>query len=65
MPWTNVSKPSVTGWTSQNPVGKSQYDQADIAYDSAATFYDGGDPNAWTNVSKPSVTGWTNVLKPS
>lgn len=62
--WTNVAKPTSSVWTSINPMGKEQYDQASLTYDDASTYYDGIVPFQWTNVSKPSVTGWINIQKP-
>lgn len=63
MSWNNVSKPIGPTYTNLNPIGKQQYDQADIEYDSADTFYDGLDPNQWTDISKPN-TSWTKINKP-
>lgn len=65
MAWTPVGKPSIVVWSNTNPMGKEQYDQSDIAYDSSTTYYDGTIPNQWTEVAKPSVIGWTNVPKPT
>lgn len=63
--WTNISKPSSSNYTNVNTVGKEQYDQADITYDSATTFYDGVNQTAWTDVNKPSTSSWTNINKPT
>lgn len=52
--YTNISKPSNTSYTPFNPVGKEQYDQASIAYDDAAIFYDGTNESLYTNIAKPS-----------
>jgi hypothetical protein len=65
MTWTSVPKPTSSVWNTVNPAGKEQYDQADITYDSAGTFYDGVNTSQWTSVSKPSVTGWVNIPKPT
>ncbi len=54
MAWVNITKPSTDNWVNTNPVGKEQYDQADLTYDSANTFYDGVNPSAWTDINKPS-----------
>ena len=62
--WINVSKPSTLGWTSTNPQGKEQYDQASLTYDDAGAFYDGINPNQWSDVSKPVSSAWTMVSKP-
>lgn len=53
MTWTSVAKPSVASWSYVNPSGKEQYDQADLTFDSATTYYDGVNPNQWSFVSKP------------
>lgn len=65
MPWTNIPKPTGTSYTNVNPAGKEQYDQVDITYDSATTFYDGANPNMWTDVAKPISSLWTKVSKPT
>lgn len=65
MSWTNVSKPSVASWNQVNPQGREVYDQADIDYDSSATYYDGLNPNQWTNQSKPTSSTWTKINKPT
>lgn len=65
MSWTNVSKPVGSNYTNVNPMGREQYDQADITYDSATTYYDGIDMNQWTDVNKPNTPTWNNVAKPT
>lgn len=65
MAWTSIAKPTGTTYTNVNVAGKQQYDQANLAYDDASTFYDGVNQNAYTNVAKPSGTSWTNVAKPT
>lgn len=65
MAWTNVSKPGAQTWTANNPVGKEQYDDSLVTYDSTSTYYDGINPAQWTDVSKPSAGSWTNVAKPT
>ena len=65
MAWTNVNKPTTSGWTGVNPSGKAIYDDPGLTYDDSSSFYDSFNPNSWTNISKPSVSGWTNVSKPS
>ncbi len=62
--WTSIAKPVGTSWTSTNPQGKEQYDQVDITYDSATTYYDGTNPAQWTGVVKPTTPTWTKVSKP-
>lgn len=63
--WNNVPKPVGPTYTNVNPQGKEQYDQADITYDSANTYYDGINPNQWNDVSKPVTNNWQNVAKPN
>lgn len=64
MTWININKPTGTTYTNLNPMGKEQYDQADITYDSTATYYDGTNPTQWTDISKPAGPNWTKVIKP-
>lgn len=54
MPWTSIAKPSTADWTNVGPMGKEQYDQGTITYDSASTYYDGINPAQWTDVAKPT-----------
>ena len=53
MTWISVTKPTSSIWTSVNPAGKEQYDQASLSYDDSGTFYDGINPSQWTDVPKP------------
>lgn len=63
--YTNLTKPTNTSYTVQNPVGKEQYDQSTIEYDDANVFYDGTNESLYTNIAKPSGTSYTNLTKPS
>lgn len=63
--WTPIPKPGAQTYTTVNPAGKEQYDQADIAYDSATTYYDGINPAQWTDVAKPTTNAWISVPKPT
>lgn len=65
MVYINIQKPLTASYSSVNPSGKEQYDQADITYDSSTTFYDGSNPNMYTMVNKPSSTAYTNINKPT
>jgi hypothetical protein len=65
MSWTNVPKPNAQSYTNLNPMGKEQYDQSDIIYDSTTTYYDGVNPSQWTDIAKPTTPTWTNVAKPT
>lgn len=58
MVWTSVAKPSSSNYTNVNALGKEQYDQSDLTYDSATTYYDGINPDQWTEVAKPTGEGW-------
>lgn len=60
--YTNINKPSGTSYTNKNSVGKEQYDQADVIYDSATTFYDGTNFSQYTNITKPTSTYTTTTL---
>lgn len=62
--YTNISKPANTSYTPVNFAGKQQYDQANLTYDDASTFYDGLNPNQYTNLSKPTGTSYTKISKP-
>lgn len=64
--YTNVNKPSGTTYSNRNAIGgKEQYDQSDLTYDSAFTYYDGINPTQYTSVTKPVSTTYTNVAKPT
>ena len=65
MAYTNIAKPSGTAYTNQNLVGKEQYDDPSVIYDSATTFYDGINQSQYTAVTKPTGTIYTNITKPS
>ena len=63
MSWTNISKPTGSSYTRVNPVGRENYDQSDITFDSTTVFYDGVNQAAYTNVLKP-ITGdtWAQAI---
>lgn len=63
--YTNVAKPTSSVYTFLNPMGKQQYDQANLTYDDSTTYYDGINPNQYTNVSKPATTVYTTIAKPT
>ena len=65
MAWTPIAKPIGPTYTNVNPMGREQYDQANILYDDPNVFYDGVNPNQWTDVSKPVTPTWTNINKPT
>jgi hypothetical protein len=65
MAWTPIAKPGAQTYTNVNPMGKEQYDQADVMYDDPNVFYDGINPNQWTEINKPSTPTWSNVPKPT
>jgi len=65
MAYTNIAKPVGTSYTNVNGIGREQYDQSDIIYDSAAVFYDGYNPSQYTNLTKPTGTVYTNIPKPT
>lgn len=51
--YTKVPKPTTGNYTNINTIGKEQYDQAALTYDSALTFYDGVNTNQYTFVARP------------
>ena len=59
--YTNVPKPTGANYTNQNPVGKEQFDDKSVSYDSL-TFYDGVNQGAYTNISKPNTIYTWNSL---
>lgn len=59
--YTNIPKPTGTPYTTVNPIGKEQYDQANILYDDTTIFYDGFNPTVYTNVAKPSSPTWNSL----
>lgn len=63
--YTNITKPTGTSYSNINSIGKEQYDQATLTYDSASTFYDGVNLNQYTSVAKPSGTSYTKITKPT
>lgn len=65
MSWNNVNKPTGNNYSYVNPMGKESYDQADIEYDSATTYYDGINPNQYTNIAKPTTNNWQDINKPT
>lgn len=65
MPYTNISKPTGANYTNINPVGKQLFDDANTAYDSSTTDYDGSESGVWTNISKPTGSVYTAIAKPT
>ncbi len=63
--YTKINKPTGTQYTNENPVGKIQYDQADVMYDDPGIFYDGTNPGLYTNINKPVGTAYTKINKPT
>lgn len=61
MAYTNITKPTGTSYTNLNGIGKYQYDQADIAYDDSAIFYDGYGNSLYTNIAKPIDGDFTTI----
>lgn len=62
--WTNINKPTGTGYTNVN-LAKPSYDEPSITYDSPFTFYDGINQASWTNLTKPNTGSWNNISKPT
>ena len=61
MPWVSISKPTGSSYTRVTPVGRENYDQSDVTYDSSLVFYDGVNQAAWTDVSKPLNPTWATI----
>ena len=61
-PYTYLAKPTGASYTRVNPVGREQYDQSDVTYDSSTVFYDGVNTTAYTNVSKPLNPTWATIV---
>src|ERR1044072_7038179 len=61
MAYTKIPKPTGLSYTNINPIGKEQYDQATLTYDSSITYYDGINQFAWTNVPKGKLSTTTLV----
>lgn len=55
--YTYIAKPSAGNYTNINTQGREQYDQPNLTFDDASTFYDGVNQNAYTNVAKPTGEG--------
>lgn len=64
MAYTKIPKPTNAHYTNTNSVGREQYDQSDIIYDSPTVFYDGTNQNQYTKLSKPSGNLYTKIAKP-
>lgn len=64
--YINISKPSGTSYSNQNCVGKEQYDDPSIIYDSLTTFYDGINQSQYTKISKPGLGDglWSSSVYP-
>lgn len=65
MAYTKLTKPSGTSYTNVNLIGREQYNQASLTYDSATTFYDGTNFSQYTKLNKPSGTAYTKLTKPT
>ena len=51
--YTNVSKPTGTGYTKLSPQGNEFFDDTTATFDSATVFFDGPSLSAWTKVDRP------------
>jgi hypothetical protein len=59
MSYTDVSKPTDATYTAVYTQGRQVYNQSDIDYDGADTFYDSVDVTAYTDIAKPAGGGET------
>jgi len=64
MVWVSVDKPTASTYGYVNPQGKEFYNQDDVTYDSATTFYDGVNPNQWASV-QTGTGSWVSIAKPT
>jgi len=65
MTYTNVAKPTGAPYTTPNPQGRQTYDQAELIYNDADTFYDGVNTTAYVSVAKPTGSVYTLIAKPT
>jgi hypothetical protein len=65
MAYTYVAKPTSSTYSLQNFEGTQIYDDVNLTYDSATTFYDSFNPNSYGLVSKPTSSVYTYVAKPT
>ena len=65
MSWTNVNKPSTLSWIPVHSSGNHIYDDTEITFDDANTYYEDGNPFMWSNVAKPTTpSSWVSIPKP-
>jgi hypothetical protein len=64
-PYTYPAKPTNTSYVGISAEGRQVYDEALIAYDDSATYYDSMNENAYTSVSKPTGSIYTFISKPT
>lgn len=65
MPYTNIVKPTDATYTNVNASGgKESFDDVNVTFDQASTFFDGVSTAAYTNLAKPTGTPYTNIVKP-
>lgn len=60
-----VDKPQTSAFTKVNIGRYTGYNDSDIEYSSATTYYSGNNPSQYTNIAKPSVTSYVNIAKPT
>ena len=65
MSYTNIAKPTGTPYTNSNSSGKEGFDDTEVTFDQASTFFDGVSNTAYTNLSKPTGSSYTSVAKPT
>lgn len=64
MAYTYVDKPTSSTYSFASFEGKETFDDINVTYDSALTYYDGLNPAAYTSVAKPTSSTYSYVAKP-
>lgn len=63
--YTFIPKPTASTYTRINAQGKEQYDQVQLMYDDASTFYDGVNTTQYTKIAKATAQSYTKIPKPT
>lgn len=63
--YTNIAKPTGTGYANVNSSGKEAFDDTTVTFDQSTTFFDGINNAVYINLSKPTSSSYTNIAKPT
>lgn len=63
--YTNVAKPTGTGYTNVNSSGKEDFNDSSVTFDQSTTFFDGINNSIYIKVTKPTGSSYTNIAKPT